>query len=484
MRARGGPGRTAAAIVVVQALALLAVAPGPAGASAPPSLELLAPNTHLTVLHRPGGFAFVDPGFEITPAGGDFVLHVRRQDYASPMAVAQETTGGEMTLTSDVLDGWYGLAGFLRMKLTSSRTGRSTRWTVGFCPNSPDAQRIDPNAAAERTYPLQCPSNPFTLGSVWGIDDGWAVPALAQPVNVGDENGRYVLTASIAARDRDLFGIPTDQATRSVVIHVRTGTPSAAPITATSSAARRATPVRPAGPRAAVPADEPDLVPLPATAVFVQERNGHDVLRFDSTVWIGGNGPLEIQGFRRPDSNVMDAYQYFIGPGGSEDGSQPAGTLRFDAKTGHDHWHYQPFARYTLLDASADEVRASHKAGFCLEPSVGIDLLTTGAVYRPDLGTRTDCGTESSRWVREVLPVGWGDTYEEFLPGQSFDVTGLPNGEYRIRVEANPQGLLAETDTTNDVADRTVEILGKPGHRYVCVPAYGAGIDAEGRCSG
>ncbi|MGH2734036.1 MAG: hypothetical protein ACRDKZ_00535, partial [Actinomycetota bacterium] len=74
------------------------------------------------------------------------------------------------------------------------------------------------------------------------------------------------------------------------------------------------------------------------------------------------------------------------------------------------------------------------------------------------------------------------------LPGQSFDITDLPNGTYYIQVEANPaiqtEGggsarQLYEQDTTNNTEVRQVILKGRPGNRRVSVPAWN-GIDTEG----
>jgi hypothetical protein len=75
-----------------------------------------------------------------------------------------------------------------------------------------------------------------------------------------------------------------------------------------------------------------------------------------------------------------------------------------------------------------------------------------------------------------VLDVGWGDTYQQYLPGQSFDITDLPNGTYFIQVKANPEGKLYETDTANNESPRKIILRGRPGQRTVKVPPY-QGID-------
>ena len=72
--------------------------------------------------------------------------------------------------------------------------------------------------------------------------------------------------------------------------------------------------------------------------------------------------------------------------------------------------------------------------------------------------------------MREVLDVGSGDTYTQYRPGQSFDITDLPNGTYHIQVIANPANRLQETDLKNNVSLRKVVLGGTPGARTVSVP--------------
>jgi lysyl oxidase len=93
----------------------------------------------------------------------------------------------------------------------------------------------------------------------------------------------------------------------------------------------------------------------------------------------------------------------------------------------------------------------------------------------------TFCGGAGAIWIREVLDVGWGDTYGQYIPGQAFDITDLPNGTYTVRVQVNPAGLLYEGDMTNDTADREIHLKGRPGDRRVIVPPW-HGIDTESFC--
>jgi lysyl oxidase len=51
------------------------------------------------------------------------------------------------------------------------------------------------------------------------------------------------------------------------------------------------------------------------------------------------------------------------------------------------------------------------------------------------------------------------------VPGQSFDVTNLPNGRYYIRIDVNPTGLLKEASTANNTELRAVDVRGPKGRR-------------------
>jgi hypothetical protein len=156
-------------------------------------------------------------------------------------------------------------------------------------------------------------------------------------------------------------------------------------------------------------------------------------------VWIGGNGPLDVEGFRSTGSPVMNAYQYFW-RNGRIIGRVRAGTLGFDTRHGHNHWHFEQFARYALLGADRELAVRSHKQGFCLGPDDPVDLLAPRAVWQPPLTGLTSqwCGVRTGLWVREMLPAGWGDTYFNSVAGQSFDITNVPNGTYLHRGDRQP----------------------------------------------
>jgi hypothetical protein len=230
------------------------------------------------------------------------------------------------------------------------------------------------------------------------------------------------------------------------------------------------------------PSTLPDLVALPAYRMDTLSRKGRDYLNFFSTEWNEGPGTFVIEGFRGQDEDSMDAFQYFVDRNGVATGRAGIGELEYHRGGGHNHWHFEEFTRYSLLDASKTQVLVSGKRSWCLVNTDAIDLSVPNArwlAYGQDL--ETSCGGPGALWIREVLDVGWGDTYAQFLQGQGFNITNLPNGTYYVRVHVNPTGSILESDDGNNIEDRLVKLKGRPGHRRVVVPPW-HGIDTEGRC--
>ncbi|WP_241827129.1 lysyl oxidase family protein [Streptomyces graminilatus] len=242
---------------------------------------------------------------------------------------------------------------------------------------------------------------------------------------------------------------------------------------------------RPTG-RAGVPANvpKPDLRSLPAWDIAITDGEdgdvaGKDYLAFSANVWNAGPSPLVVDGFRQRGKDLMDAYQYFYDANGKQVGYTPTGTMEWDPRIGHEHWHFTDFASYRLLSADKTKEVRSGKEAFCLANTDAIDMTVKNANWHPrNTDLSTACGEKSALSVREVLDVGSGDTYTQYRPGQSFDVTGLPNGTYYIEVIANPAKRLKETNLNNNVALRKVILGGTEGARTVTVPPHDL-IDAK-----
>ncbi|HET7481918.1 MAG TPA: lysyl oxidase family protein [Actinomycetota bacterium] len=457
-----------------------------ANAAVVPHLRLIAPDTSTTAFtygHRHRTYLDLGVLLEVTEAPFELVL--RRSDYTQPVTISQVLSSGSTTETRaidpSVMDGWKGLKDFFRVTVMSTRGQIVLNRTMRFCPNGYEQQRVNDSGPPQPTYPDACFSNPFTRGMVWGIDQGWAVPVLGY---AGPRarllEGTYIATVSIADPYVDMFQIDRQDASVHLsvtVVHGEEGRCIKCPAPLDRARQERDG-VAPPTTDSPDPSLLPDLVALPSAGIDIQNRrSGKSFIDFGATVWNAGATDLVVEGFRRSDAAVMDAFQYFYSDG-EPVARAPVGELEYDSRPGHEHWHFQQFAAYSLLDENHQEVVLSTKEAFCLAPTDALDLTLPGINLDPALGLSTACGGSNSIWTRETLPRGWGDTYYQGLPGQSFEITDLPNGTYFIRVEANPAGLLFEQSAANNVEEREIVLGGEPGARTVEVPPWN-GIDTE-----
>ena len=489
--------RRAAAVGFVLAVAAATLAgPARAGTQAAahgPVVKLIVAQNNIT-LPSFRGRVFLDPGVYVGSLGSALQFDVQRASYTKPITLTQvihRPGGGTTTrsLPSRLLDGFNGLRDFLRLSVanTAGTVVASTRPL--FCLNA-GPQRAVPDSARTNPYPPGCAFDPFPKSLVMGLPRGWAADPVGfsfsfPPPTVRLAPGKYTVTATITPQYVRLLHITAADATASVKLTVVKGrgccaaaAPKTAPARAKALAPLPRVPSLASPPAAALP----DLVPLPSWGIgaFHDRRSGRDLLAFGATVWVGGNSPLDVEGFRSNGSLVMKAYQYFW-RNGHVVGRARAGTMGFHAKKGHNHWHFEQFARYQLLDSAKNLAVASHKVGFCIAPTDPVNLLAPHATWQPPSIGFSDftCGSPTALWVQEMMPVGWGDTYFQFAAGQAFDITSVPNGTYYIEVIANPQHVLYESNTRNDVSLRKVILGGTPGQRTVKVPAW-HGIDPEG----
>jgi len=480
-------------VLALAAAMVIAALPGipaqAAGEPTMPSLRLWQARTTQTVYRGNTDRVSVSPQVWVAPVNGTLDLRVRRADYDDPFQIVQRGRSGaaqERALPADIVSS-RGLAEFVRVTVTTADGDlvTSSPWRA-FCPNNYDPQRISPDGPDAPRFPYSCPLHRFALSHVWGLDEGWATRALGYGgVRFHGPDGQYTVTVSIAPRYVDLFDISAADATASVAVTVRTraGT-SDGPVSAQAGPAPTATQGQlsshPRVPTVTKPPSRnlPDLAALPAWSIRVSHNRDRDFLSFAANVWVGGTSRLDVEGFRQQDEDVMDAYQYFY-RGDDVVARAPVGTMHFHRARGHHHWHFTDFARYRLLDSFRQFAVRSHKQSFCIVPTDSIALDLPAAEWRPGYGGA--CGWEDALWVRQTMPVGWGDTYYQGVGGQAFNITNVPNGTYYVEVTANPDGRLFETDSGNNTTLRKVVLKGRPGARTVCVPPYTSG-PVQGSC--
>lgn len=454
----------------------------PATAADPPTVRLFAASTQVAAERGRNDLVSVDPGMWVASVGGALELRASRPDYDTPPSLVQTdaVTGAVLrTLPSEMLHGWGGLRGFFHLRVLDLDGTVVLSEDLPFCPNTYQRARLSDEGPLNSVYPYICGGSPFTRGTVWGIDEQWAVAAVSDfGVEFKGPRRHYRLRVEIDAAWVTALGIAPEDAQANVGITVvQHGSLRSSPTRVAPTSEQHGLSV----PTVTTPNPQslPDLMALPAWGVSIDSRRKRDILGFNATEWNEGPGTLVVEGFRGVDADFMDAFQYFL-IDGTPVGRASAGQLEFHAK--HQHWHFEEFTRYSLLDETKTEVLVSGKQSWCLANTDAIDLSVENAnwaAFGGDLFTM--CGGPRALWIREVLDVGWGDTYAQFSLDQAFDITNLPNGRYYIRTTVNPTGMLLEGTDANNVEDRLIKLRGKPGARQVVVPPW-HGIDTESYC--
>jgi hypothetical protein len=217
---------------------------------------------------------------------------------------------------------------------------------------------------------------------------------------------------------------------------------------------------------------KPDLVADPPEKPRLEQyavagKPPRMLLRFDGHVHNAGAGALEIR--RAPDSVVQRLFE----PGAAgvfEDRLLGPDRVKYETTDGHDHFHLQRIARYSLWDAAnTAEVAPAMKVGFCLLDSTKI----AGSVART-YASNCEQGNPDAATVKMGVSSGWRDLYGSTLPFQWVDVTHTVPGAYRLHAEMDPEDFLAEADETNVPGETPVTLRG-----YVAGPRR-AGFPSPG----
>jgi Lysyl oxidase len=204
----------------------------------------------------------------------------------------------------------------------------------------------------------------------------------------------------------------------------------------------------------------PDLVPEPPIDLQTKhEPSGKWSMRFSSTLVNVGEGDFILHGDRTTDQWNLEQ-QIAYSEGGSE--LRPTDAEIVWGGDGHNHWHVKRVATYRIepVDEAGNPVagaegRSDTKIGFCFFDShKKLDGGPNKAHYH-----RQSCGkAETDTQISMGLSPSWGDVYDISLPGQSVDITDLPDGRYRIWAEADPQGWFQEVTRDNNVTWADLEL--------------------------
>jgi hypothetical protein len=194
----------------------------------------------------------------------------------------------------------------------------------------------------------------------------------------------------------------------------------------------------------------PDIAPAPALDAQMSQEDGRWLIRFSTILVNIGEGDFVLRAARgiRDWKVEQDVHH---SKSGADVVLTPARLVW--GGDGHGHWHVERIAvnRLVPLDAQGrpapnDEAVVDSKIGFCFyDFSRQLDDAPQEEVY-----SRLGCGTEDDTAIGMGLSMGWADVYPFGLPGQSVDVTDLPDGGYRLWTEVDENAWFREARRDNN----------------------------------
>jgi hypothetical protein len=193
----------------------------------------------------------------------------------------------------------------------------------------------------------------------------------------------------------------------------------------------------------------PDIIEEVPKHLGVQNAQQRELLRFSTTHWNFGNGPLQIRGGGEQSPCLVDgvatvctfAMQEILDASGQVVARHPAGVALFHPE--HNHWHQSAVTEFAvrLTPDGAPVGSRQLKTTFCLIDYDWSDLVLHGRETK----VYWDCGADL-----QGISVGYGDEYHHAIEGQSIDITGLAAGIYYLTNDADPEQHWLETSDTNN----------------------------------
>lgn len=199
----------------------------------------------------------------------------------------------------------------------------------------------------------------------------------------------------------------------------------------------------------------PDLSIKPPAELYITGTTNSKQLRFSSTFVNLGPGALEVLGHKDLENELTYAAQYIFADGAPGE-YRDIGS--FELHPTHNHWHVTNHVLYQLW--SVDDNGEKHeklsdtgKMSFCLWDEHTNDLTIENAPQSRFYGFTCDRNTQG-------MSVGWGDTYAARVDGQELDITNVPDGEYLLYFEVNPDKKIYEVGYDNNWGEIKVKIEG------------------------
>lgn len=178
--------------------------------------------------------------------------------------------------------------------------------------------------------------------------------------------------------------------------------------------------------------------------------SGRPCIRFSTATANIGAGRLELRG-GTPSGSIQPVNQrIFRSDGTSYD--RLAGNFVYHPS--HQHIHFNDWTVFRLREilpggGVGNVIRSGQKTSFCI-----LELLT----YDNSLpGYNSSPGYSSCGQVQGLRP-GRADIYDASLDDQYIDITGLPDGDYWLEGEVDPNNQVLESNETNNVGRIQVHV--------------------------
>ncbi|MDZ4859085.1 MAG: lysyl oxidase family protein [Candidatus Hydrogenedentes bacterium] len=164
-----------------------------------------------------------------------------------------------------------------------------------------------------------------------------------------------------------------------------------------------------------------------------------------------GDGPIHIFGVKPKEKHeheeLTQAVKQRIFRSDGSHFNRKAGAFLYHPS--HNHTHFEGWAMYRLREVLPGEgvgeiVGTSKKTSFCLVDSFQYDPNLPNSPNDPVYAVCDDRA--------QGISVGYEDVYDKSIPGQWIDITGLPDGEYWLESDVDPDDNVLEKDETNNIA--------------------------------
>jgi len=200
----------------------------------------------------------------------------------------------------------------------------------------------------------------------------------------------------------------------------------------------------------------PDMKIIPPKDIYIAHPSSKiKTLRFNTTFVNQGQGPLEIIGHHDLEQSKTFASQYIKKIDGSGE-YRDIGSFVYHPD--HSHWHVDNYVQYQIWsiknkNEKNEIVATTGKMSFCIWDEHTYDLNLPEAA-------KSRFYTSACSRNTQGMSVGWGDTYLARVEGQVIDITNVPDGQYILWFEINPERRILESNYDNNADWLKIEIKG------------------------